>query len=365
MTLHRLVFMSLLGTFSCGAPSGGGGSVHVTVSGEASAIDGVSVQDGWEIQFTHVLTTFDRITLSENPDKNAADPSQTGDVVAQVDGPFAVDLAAGGPLDAKEMNGKAVSLTRITKLNKKADAALSTTEKYAFGFDTVAAASNATHVGLSADAKAAYQSMVAKGFTVLLQGTATFKGTSCRQTVAGYDFGRLPKVVKFSFGFKTPTSYKNCANPELSGADARGVQVKSNGETVAQITFHLDHPFWEALEEDAPLRWDAIAARKSVATGAGPASVEVTEADLMGLDYRDFKDAQGTALPWRYCGPMEATERVAGTVKYETGSVPYNASGGAAGLKDFYDYASYNLSTFGHMNNDGICYPARNYPSPH
>ncbi len=51
--------------------------------------------------------------------------------------------------------------------------------------------------------------------------------------------------------------------------------------------------------EDAPLRWDEIAALKSVATGAGPASVDVTEADLDAIDFQALKDAQGTALPIR------------------------------------------------------------------
>jgi hypothetical protein len=150
----------------------------------------------------------------------------------------------------------------------------------------------------------------------------------------------------------------------VAGTAARGIQSKTNAEVVAQGTLHLDHPFWEALEEDAPFRWDAIAALKSVATGMGPASASLTEADLKSIDFQALKDAQGNALPIRYCGPVQAGEATTGTLKYDPKAVPVNPAGGAAGLKDLYEYMLYNQSTFGHLNNDGLCFPARNYPSP-
>jgi hypothetical protein len=182
--------------------------------------------------------------------------------------------------------------------------------------------------------------------------------------VAGFDWNRVPKTVNFSFGFAMPVQFKNCINPDLTPSDSRGLQTQSNDETVAQATFHLDHPFWDALVEDSPLRWDAIAARKSVATGAAPASVSVTEADLAGVDFQSLRDAQNTALPIRYCGQVEAGEATTGTLSYNPDQVPVNPAGGAAGLKDLADYMRYNLSTFGHMNNDGICYPERGFPAP-
>ena len=36
----------------------------------------------------------------------------------------------------------------------------------------------------------------------------------------------------------------------------------------------------------------------------------------------------------------------------------------ASGLRDYYDFATYNQSTQGHLNSDGLCYVARNYSSP-
>lgn len=351
----------------------------VTVTGEGAATDGVAFPpaaagepyfvDGWELVFRHVLVTVDKVTVSEDPDLSATDQSQTGPLVAQADGPWAVDLAKGGPLDSKDMNGKAVALVRIRNQNKKTGTpAFDATKKYAFGFDTVPATLAAQSVNLDEAAQTAYKKMVDAGQTLLVMGTATWKGAmgapACRTTNPAYDFGRLPKAIDFSFGFKSATTYKNCINPELTGTDARGIQSKTNAEVVSQVTVHLDHPFWDALEEDAPLRFDGLAALKSVATGMGPATASLTEADVKAIDFQALKDAQGTALPIRYCGAVTAGEATTGTLKYDPKAVPVNPSGGSAGLKDLYDYMVYNQSTFGHLNNDGLCFPARTYPSP-
>lgn len=369
----------LLADFTPPSTTAVNNAVLFTISGEDFAVDGLGFPppgaggsayflDGWELSFDHVVVGVDHLTLSENPDLNPNDPSQTGEAVARADGPWAIDLAKGGPLMAKALNGEAVALTRLTHQNLKSGTpAFSTTSKYAFGFELVAA-QPAYNVNLDTEAQAAWREMAAKGWTVWLSGTATWKGAlgtpACRSTDASYDFDRFPKAVQFSFGFKAPVEFKNCENPELFPVGSRGVQTQASAETVTQITFHLDHPFWESLAEDSPLRFDAIAARKSVASGAGPASASLSQDDVVGLDFQGFKDAQGTAIPWRTCGPALPNERTQGSVAYDPAGVPVNPSGGAAGLKDLYDYMTYNLSTFGHLNNDGLCFPARKYASP-
>lgn len=351
-----------------------------TITGEAFATEGVGfpppaasgepyLLDGWELTFDHVVVGVDRITVSENPDLNPNDPSQTGEAVARADGPWAVDLAKEGPLDSKELNGRAYRLARLENQNLKSGRpAFSTTTKYAVGYELIAARAGAYNVNLDADGETAWREMVTNGWSVWLSGTATWKGDlgspACRSTDATYDFGRFPKTVKFSFGFGAPVEFKNCENPELQPSGSRGVQTQAGAETTTQLTFHLDHLFWESLEEDAPLRFDAIAARRSVVTGAGPATASITEADVMGLDFQAFQDAQGAAIPWRTCGPLLPGERTTGRVAYDPAGVPVNPTGGAAGLKDLYEYMRYNLSTFGHLNNDGLCFPARQYPSP-
>ncbi len=369
-------------TFTAPSTTAVPGAFLFTVTGEASATEGYSFPppssggepffiDGWELTYDHMLVTLDNLTLSENPDMTPANPAMTGPAVARASGPWAVDLAKQGPLDAKEMNGKAFALARVTNQNLKAGTpAFSTTAKYAFGFDIVAADGSPINVNLDAAAQQLYRQMRANGYAYWIEGTATWKGDmggpACRSTSSTYNFARIPKTVRFSFGFKSPTQYRNCINPDLMPADSRGVQLPSSGEAVAQATLHNDHPFWEALEEDAPLRFDAIAARKSVASApdGGVPMASVTNADLVGFDFEVANDAQGMRIPWRYCGPIEANERTMGNFAYDPKMVPVNPAGGAQGLKDLMDYMTYNQSTFGHLNNDGLCVSLRQYPSP-
>jgi hypothetical protein len=369
-------------TFTTPSTAAMNGSFLFTVTAEESASEGFSFPppagsqepffiDGWEIKYDHLITTVDNITLSENPDMNPQDPAMTGPAVARAQGPWAVDLAKEGPVDAKEMEGKAFPLVRLASQNLKAGMpAFSTTVKYAFGFDLVAADANPFDVNLDAEAKAAYQVMRQNGWSYWIKGTATHRGEmgtpACRSTNAMYDSNRIPKVVNFTFGWRVPTTYKNCVNQELMPSDSRGVQLGANGaQAEVQLTLHNDHPFWDALEEDAPLRFDAIAARKSVASGTPPSMVSVSNADVQGVDFEALTDAQGMRLPIRYCGAQEATERTMGSLAYDPKGRPVNPMGGAAGLKDLYEYMAYNLSTFGHLNaGEGLCVATRNYPSP-
>ncbi len=350
-------------------PSSGG--FQVTVSGEGFASEGIAFpapassdepffQDGWEVKFESVVTSIGNVTISEEPDRNAADQSQTGAVVAELSGPWIVDLAKDSALVAKEMNGKAFELGSIANQNKKGGAAFNLNDKYAFGYSLLKATSNATNVN-QVDA-ATISTMQAKGYALWIKGTAEFKGQNCRSTVASYDFNTLPKKVNFAFGYAIPTVFKNCINPELSTKDARGIQSREGAPTVAQVTLHLDHAFWESLEEDAPLRWDVIASRKALTAGSD--SISLTEEDLKGVSFEAAKDAAGAALPWRSCGPVQSSDRTMGTVSYDPKGVPVSATGGAAGLKDLYDYMQYSLSTFGHLNNDGLCFPDRQFPAP-
>ena len=341
-------------------------SVVFTVTGEGGATEGFGFPpagaggepyfvDGWEVTFSRVLVTVGNVTLHENPDLDPNDQSKTGALVAESVGAWAVNLAKEGPQDSKEQNGKAWPLTRLASQNRKAGEAFDATAKYAVGYSLLAAKDGVFSVNLDDGDKAAYTAMISKGQSVLLEGTATWKGgAGCRSTVASYDFTAFPQTVQFSFGFAAPVNFKNCVNPELSPAESRGVQTQSGAQTTTQVTFHLDHPFWEALEEDAPLRWDALAA-------LGKASV--TEADL-AVDFQAFRDANAMAFPWRTCGPTLDNERTTGTVSYDPVNVPVNPAGGAAGLKNLADYMTYNLSTFGHLNNDGLCFPERQYASP-
>ena len=124
-------------------------------------------------------------------------------------------------------------------------------------------------VNLDAQGVADYQMMQASGYTVLYVGTATFMGTACTPATG---FEALPKVVDFKLGFKSPTSYVNCQNPDNDPATPlgteeheRGIIIKDNQPVTGQLTIHTDHPFWESFVHDSPAHFDMIAAQYTMA----------------------------------------------------------------------------------------------------
>lgn len=358
----------------------GGGGVVFTASGEVLALRGYAFPptsasdpafvDGWELELDHVLATIDRITLSSAPDTAPGDESQTGAVVAEVDGPFAIDLHKDDPsyLPGKGGAGeRAAPIAALSRQNKNGDAPFATDARYAFGFDLVVASTSAKNVNLGPEALADYREMVDAGCSVMYVGTATFKGTSC--TPMDPEFSRLPPVVSFKLCFKSPATYVNCQNPDNDPANAfpneehqRGVAFKANASVVAQVTIHTDHPFWESTTHDQPAHFDQWAAR---AVGTDGGTPTVTLEAMRGVDFTAFTDALGNPLPWRSC-LATYTPPATGTMSFSAGSVPTVAPNGdpAKGLRDYYDFATYDQSTQGHLNSDGLCFVKRNYPSP-
>jgi len=190
------------GPKTCGSPTSGGGvlqpftapctdqgsnAILVTASGELLALGGygfppaspddVAFVDGWAFTFSKVLVTFDHVTLSENPDLSPTDESQTGALVAQADGPWAVDLHKGAPLLGKGGSGEqAVPITAFTGQNKKGNSGFDPAQRYAFGFDIIPATTNAKNVNLNASDLTDYQDMISKGYTALFIGTSHLPG---------------------------------------------------------------------------------------------------------------------------------------------------------------------------------------------
>jgi hypothetical protein len=302
----------------------------------------------------------------------------TGSAVARAHGPWAVDMTKPGtPTDVHpagvrprqqtllDRNPNAQPLVRLDGLDDRRG--FDTSARYGFNFDFVSATSSAKKTNLDASAEADYAEMVQKGWAVLYVGTATFKGTDCKSSDQGspdaFDFSKLPKSVKFRFGFRTPTQYVNCQNTDLrgkafAGEEAqRGVQVNQHGDTVAQITLHVDHPFWNTVDHDAAeLFFDQMAA---AASPDGTLTLE----DLASVDFTSFKDKGGRALPWRSC--LSAKQPKTGTRKFDSGSVPVNASATPdAALRHYADFISYEQSTEGHLNADGLCAVKRLFPAP-
>ncbi len=370
----------------------GGGGILFAASGEVLAFTGYpfppaspgdpAFVDGWDVKFTHLLVTVDKVTISDNPDTVPGDESKTGQLVGEVDGPWAIDLSHDDPayLDGKGGPGeRAAPFAALSSQNKNGGAAFATDgTRYAFGFDSVAATSDAMNVNLDASALDDYKQMIDQGCTVLYDGVATFKGDqgpipTCNadDTQSGATYSTWPKTVRFMLCFKSPSSYVNCQNPDNDPAaplgneeHQRGIALSPNASTIAQVTVHTDHPFWDSVLHDAPAHFDQFAAQVSNSTDAMPT---VTMDMEQGVDYTAVTDAEGHALNWRYCmdPPTDVHAKFTGAMAFDPGSVPHaTGTDASTGLRDYLDFSTYNQSTQGHLNSDGLCFVKHNYPSP-
>jgi len=369
-----------------------GGDVLFTASGEVLALTGYpfppvndgdpAFVDGWDVHFTRLLVTVDNITLSNGPFIRPGDESCTESTVAKVTGPWAIDLAHSDPqrnLPGKGAPGEeAVPIAALSHQNYPAgnNAAFDTSGStpYAFGFDMVPAASGAMNVNLDAAGLSDYQDMATNGCVVLYVGTATFMGSDTTCTTPGApssyyatEYVTWPKTgesVNFRLCFKSPASLVNCQNPDnsgkaLSGEESeRGIFFKADQSVIAQVTVHTDHPFWDSVLHDTPPHFDQFAA---AVAGKGQNGVfpTVTLEMTKGIPYApSYKDAAGNPLYWRYCiaPPTDVHAQFTGPMAFDAQSV--------SGLADYYDFATYDQSTQGHLNSDGLCYVDRHYPSP-
>ncbi len=378
----------------CPPTDPGGGGIIFAASGEVLALTGYpfppinsgdpAFVDGWDVKFTRLLVTVDKIALAQNPDLNPGDQSQTGQRVAEVDGPWAIDLSHADPtyLPGKGGGGEeAVPIAMLKTQNLNGNQPFATDgSRYAFGFDLIAATTKTSdgratmNVNLDSDGLADYANMVTNGCAVWYVGTATFKGDlgpmpTCNSAP---EYASWPKTVAFNLCFKSPTTYINCQNPDNDPATPlaneeheRGIAFLAHQSVIGQVTVHTDHPFWDSVLHDSPAHFDQFAARLSGNADGGTA---VATLDLtQGVDYSAYTDAQGNALQWRYCiAPQtDVHPMFTGPMSFDPQSIPH-ATGGdpSTGLRDYYDFSTYDQSTQGHLNSDGLCFVSRNYPSP-
>ncbi len=388
---------SALAAFTPPADPGGGG-ILFAASGEVLALTGYpfppvntgdpAFVDGWDVHFTRLLVTLDDVTLSTNPDMSPGDQSQTGPTVARVKGPWAVDLAHSDPSYLPGKGGPGEEAAPIAALKSQnlvsGNPGFATDgTRYAFGFDVIPATGctsdgrRTMNVNLDTAGLADYSDMIQNGCGVLYVGTATFKGgtvagyTSCNMDDAGI-YATWPQTVNFRLCFKSPTTYVNCQNPDNDPAmpfpneeHQRGIAFKGSGSVIAQITMHTDHPFWDSVLHDSPAHFDQFAARVAGQNDGGTPTVTVEM--TKGVDYTAYTDALGHKLNWRYClaPPTDVHSQFNGQMAFDPQSVPHcTGNNPATGLCDYYDYTTYNQSTQGHLNSDGLCFVKRNYLSP-
>jgi hypothetical protein len=383
----------------------GAGTILVSASGESlslggfdwppSSVSATAMVDGWQLTLYRYLTVIEEVDVWENPNLVPSDPSQHGPLVAHVHGPFVVDLHLGGPLGGKGGGGEqAEPFAQI--LARDDGSAFDPSVTYGFGFNTVAATPDVLNVNLSnmpgpdgKDDLDEYQNvMVPNGYSVLYEGVATYKGAapgqpSCDAVTWGngvtYDFTKLPTTLPFRMGFKTPTRYVNCQNgTDLPGSGVngeehpRGVQVSTTGSISAQVTVHMDHPFWESFAEDSSVHWDQIAAQYVGATDPVATVEDLQRVGLPGakttepLNFTAFRDAAGTPIPWRSCDPAYYSPTGTKQMHFNPLRVAVTIGGDdpTTGLRNYYDFIQYTQATQGHLNSQGLCTIDRQYPAP-
>ena len=267
---------------ACG---GEGSALQVNITGGAAATRGFDFPgagvaahfvDGWELHFTRVLATVEGAVV-----RGAGD----GEEVARDEGPWAVNLAKPGPLDARSGDGRSWGLTSLSL----------PPGTYLLSAPLAPAAEYFANVNLSDDDLTAYVAMHDDGHTVRFDGEARWLGGDCRVTDGAFDFASLPQVVTFSFGFALPGDCE-VTRALTPGADA-----------VAELEVRPGALF----SDGAALRFDLLAAL---------GRTHLTE--------RELADAGLAApVPWRTCGPVSPDEPQTGTVHYDGGVV--------TGLRDF------------------------------
>ncbi len=394
----------------------GPGTFRFTVSGERFAREGYPFPpaqpgapvfvDGWEVRIDHVLVVIDKIALWENPDKSATDPTQVDTKIAEVTGPWVVDLhlpgrgaadagtadggsADGGSADGGSADGGAVDapivIATLGDQNLAGHIPFDETKRYAISYEIGRASSAARSINLDNEGTQEFLDMTARQYSVYYIGLATWRGTveNCPSTDSQFDFsppprprsGRIPRQVIFRLGFKTPTRYMNCQNPDLPGSGIgseehpRGVRVTSASETVVQLTVRAEQLFWENYDgTDAPLHFDqfAIAARGATDPTApyrlSAAEERVGDGGILNQNYTAF------AVPWRSCSPSgyvppDQNTRMGFQHRlYYDPLLPTSLSS-TESYRDYYDLASHIQSGQGYLGARGRCAVQRQFPS--
>jgi hypothetical protein len=205
---------------ACGDDAiGEGGALVVRASGEASAKQGYPYErDGVEFRFVDGWTlVFDRYLVSFGDIEVATRDGETGSASGRR---FIADLKQGDPVveEVGDLEPRRWDSLSFSVLNADASSELVGQVR-----------------GEDADR------MRADGLSYLVEGVATHpeKGS-----------------LRFSFAQQNATRNRNCTNG-LDGTD--GVIVRENATTEAELTFHVDHLFWDTLgAEQARLRFDPI-----------------------------------------------------------------------------------------------------------
>jgi len=232
--LHGLTLALALGA-ACGDDPLADGTLQVTIYGEdyiEDRIPAADVADGWSIDFSRFLVAVSHVGLGKDADHEtlAAHEIRVFDLT-------------------KPSNG-------LGHLVASGDAAGGVYDVLAY---TVGPAATGAIAGNATSSDVA--EMIAGGFAVLVEGTATKAGDA----------------IDFMWGFGRATRYAPCE----TGARVDG------GTASSQITIHADHLFYDSLVSESPdVRFQLVADADGNADGA------VTLEELAAVDITALSNYQ-------------------------------------------------------------------------
>ena len=336
-----------------------------------------------------------------------------GPAVAQVTGPWVVDLHKGGPLDGKGGGGEqALPFAVIDEPELERRRAVRSVDHVCFGFSTIEAPGDgsAINVNLDASEEADYQYMVKQGPTASTTtgrrpGPATRPAhrlasrsarrrtpTPARARTAARTMAE--RLTRADAGRRRLRLHQAAADDDvparLLDADELRQLRQLHGqragepdgprradvdepEQIEQVTVHMDHPFWESFEEDTPVHWDQIAAQYIGVDEPGGAHRRFQGRAVQPIQGQERERHAVARLRADATTRRRATERcrsarsacrrtraarAPGTIgqDYTTANCP--------AIRDYYDFIRYTQSTQGHLNSQGLCFIDRQFPAP-
>lgn len=247
-TLTMLLAGIAVTSFACSDSSDEKGTARFTTWGEEYIEQGIPASpdgedgfvDGWSIKYSKFLVSFHDIAVAD----------AAGNVVARLDRPRFVDNTKVG---IKE-------LVSFPDLEAKAYTQVSYAIKPAVADEVIVSGDPADH-----------QLMVANGWSIYVEGTATN--------------GAATKT--FKWGFKSQTRYTDCQAAAENGLSTTGLVVTNNQTDTSELTTHGDHFFYDALQSGDSTKPTRLRfAEKAQADDApnGDGNGEVTIAELCKLD---------------------------------------------------------------------------------
>jgi len=246
-----------LAVAACSGSDGGSGAVAIRISGEGAAKTGypyvkngaeIRFVDDWTVRFSKYLVSVGQVRLAGADDAVAFASNEV----------FVADLHQGDPV-----------ILAVSDLEARRWERLS--------FRVVAPPTDAKVVGAVAAEDVAR--MQRENLNYWIEGTAEKGGRS----------------IAFAWGLANPTRATNCSNG-IDGTE--GVVVRNNATAEAELTFHLDHLFWDTLgTEVAKLRFEPIAAAAGDDQAASLDELSKQSlSDLRDLDREPLRDEAGARL---------------------------------------------------------------------